>query len=155
VRTRSATKTDCGNQGSHMSLAVKGRVLHVTLTMVFCSLGCGQSDQRAEAPKRCSVRTADGFPLCCGNPGELPGLSCIDPDQDGGEYGLYGHCTEEGKSYEAKIVGARCCEGLTPSPSYTPSCQETGPPSLMMCLACGDGLCSAIENKCNCPGDCS
>ncbi len=65
-----------------------------------------------------------------------------------GDVGYYGH-----------EVG--CCEGLEKrSGKLLPdgSCEMTrgGYQDLFpYCLACGDGKCDSLENKCNCPEDCS
>jgi hypothetical protein len=115
-------------------------------------LGCSRgSPDRDQTPLQCPLRTDAGLRICCGYTGELPGLSCLDLTADGGEYGIYGHCIESGKEYDAKVVGARCCPGLTSTDTL--GC-ENGSPSLKRCLPCGDGKCEGAENPCNCPGDC-
>jgi hypothetical protein len=35
-----------------------------------------------------------------------------------------------------------------------PGCDDVGPPSILVCLRCGDGVCGTAENYCNCAADC-
>jgi len=65
-------------------------------------------------------------------------------------------CTKEGESYPV-VPGYKCCEGLT---AIQPTATLVGDMCKMMvgstlCSKCGNGLCEAWENKCNCPSDCS
>lgn len=74
--------------------------------------------------------------------------------------GLYGKCTPEGANLEGKIYCAYCCNGLArvhmyePDPTDPTVCVASGPISLFVCTACGDGVCGNAENWCNCPEDC-
>lgn len=78
-------------------------------------------------------------------------------------------CTEVGGEYFAKELHARCCAGLTnvnaflvpdplgtyPGDDLPAGCGDGGaPPDLMVCVACGDGVCGEAEHVCNCPEDC-
>ncbi|MEY4580204.1 MAG: hypothetical protein RL701_4907 [Pseudomonadota bacterium] len=111
----------------------------------------------------CTQVTDAGALYCCGRASEIPGITCIDRTQDGGEYGIYGRCREVGEDIERKVVGARCCDGavaaglfavVLKSQDYPTGCMRQGPPSLAVCLACGNGNCEADENRCNCDKDC-
>ncbi|MFC1510096.1 hypothetical protein ACFL49_00345 [Candidatus Omnitrophota bacterium] len=54
-----------------------------------------------------------------------------------------------------------CCDGFEKrcgTESFDGSCDMEGADSMTcvpLCLPCGDGLCGTLENKCNCPEDCS
>lgn len=105
----------------------------------------------------CGDRNKQGFLICCGRDSELPGISCIDPDQKGGEFGIYGHCIESGETFDGKVVGAQCCSKLARLSTSMPtgeSCLTTGLVSEFVCSPCGDRVCNEFENRCNCPGDC-
>ncbi|MEW6295310.1 MAG: hypothetical protein AB1467_03360 [Candidatus Diapherotrites archaeon] len=66
-------------------------------------------------------------------------------------------CIPEGESY-AVVPGAKpCCEGLTAIGCSKPDANNNCPPACVgasYCTKCGDGVCDARENKCNCPADC-
>jgi hypothetical protein len=87
---------------------------------------------------------------CCG---EMTG-KCF-------EYGgAIGECSAEGETVEAKEICTHCCAGLTRAEISAPAattgeCESVGPPSLFVCVHCGDGVCSEDENVCNCDEDCS
>jgi len=132
--------------------------------------GPGPSD--ADGPTRlCGLfRDAGGrhAPICCGASTEIPGVSCVDLTQDGGQYGIYGHCIAAGDTFEGKIAPALCCTGLVfrmpevsstaSPPDFPDGCAPDSThysPSEVLCLACGDGLCEPPENACDCPEDCS
>jgi hypothetical protein len=140
--------------------------LFLTFSVSFLcgfALCCGGGESTKEG--RCGRTTDAGDRICCGSASELPGLSCIDLSLDGGEYGIYGHCITSGQSFDAKIVGARCCAGLmrveadvetsAVEPGYPEGCAPGPlPPSSKLCLPCGNGTCDERENRCNCPTDC-
>jgi hypothetical protein len=78
------------------------------------------------------------------------------------------NCTEEGASYSAHELHGHCCDGLVnynlmvePSDEYEGDDLPEGcgvsdvPESMMVCIACGDGVCGTAEHFCNCPQDCS
>jgi hypothetical protein len=104
---------------------------------------------------------------CCAK-GE--GTSCCDGYEQGMcfEYGgVYGECVPPGAEYEAKVICAHCCAGLDmveamivtdedwSEAGYPPGCGPSdAPPSLVLCVDCGDGQCGAGENRCICPEDC-
>lgn len=108
-----------------------------------------------------------GVYTCCG---EGKGLECCPPgslpDPGSGKTatcfqygGVVGACTAEGDVLEAKDICALCCGTLVRIESSAPSsdgasCEETAPPSVLVCAACGDGVCGLGENECNCPSDC-
>jgi len=81
--------------------------------------------------------------------------------------GVYGACRAEGMELEAKIICARCCEGLTRAEPLivgerdppevdrlAPGCDFAGTDGMFVCVRCGDGICGIGENRCNCPADC-
>lgn len=117
------------------------------------------------------LRDAGGrsVPYCCDRPSEMPGASCVDLTEEGGAYGIYGHCIAEGESFEGKILAALCCDGLVirsatvedstlavPGTAHgcAPDFQHYSP-SEVLCLACGNQRCETHENRCNCPEDCA
>jgi len=63
-----------------------------------------------------------------------------------------------GKFPDASVV---CCQGLKARElilGYQGNCGTGNAPGgyAAVCLACGDGVCEkSLENKCNCPEDCS
>jgi hypothetical protein len=83
------------------------------------------------------------------------------------EYGgIYGACIGDGEEYEGKVICAFCCDGLTQMEpmietdevfkDYPPGCGPAkAPPSIVVCVACGDGKCGPGENRCVCPADCA
>ncbi|MFO0746064.1 MAG: hypothetical protein U1F43_10370 [Myxococcota bacterium] len=112
-------------------------------------------------------RSAQGVYLCCA-PGEARADCCPpdtlpDPEHNRSatcfQYGgVVGACVDEGGQLEAKDICSTCCPGLTRVDSTAPAsdgtCQETAPPSVFFCAACGDGTCGTGENRCNCTADC-
>ncbi|MEY4580876.1 MAG: hypothetical protein RL701_5579 [Pseudomonadota bacterium] len=107
----------------------------------------------------CGRTTEFGDRICCGKPGELPGLSCIDLADGGSPFGEFGHCLERGEPYDARLVGTVCCTGLVPIDSAQPSSKsasgcELAALGLAYCSNCGDKVCDSPENQCNCPTDC-
>jgi hypothetical protein len=89
--------------------------------------------------------------ICTGEPGDIPGMSCIPAE-------LLEHptCRSAGQDIEGKSLGSRCCLGLKAiagSRLEQGQCQ-LAPPSVLVCARCGDGVCGKGENSCNCPADC-
>jgi hypothetical protein len=142
-----------------------------------------QASARADAAEQTGKRDAGDQPLradaglgytmagvyrCCL---EGQGTSCCTGQPQGRCFaygGLYEACREQGEEYEGKVICAHCCEGLTrgallePGDAVAPEldglpagCDDVAPPSLGVCIACGDGACLAGENFCNCPADCA
>ena len=113
-----------------------------------------------------SGRYSQGVYSCCA---EGEGRTCCSPEtlpdpkvgrtatcfQYGG---VRGACVAQGNTLEAKDICSTCCPGLTRIESSERvdggTCEPTAPPSVFVCAACGDGVCGAGENACNCPGDC-
>jgi hypothetical protein len=61
-------------------------------------------------------------------------------------------CLSEGAA-AGKVI-AECCPGLIPVPVVNPStCEQVGAADNVVCARCGDKVCGAYENKCNC-ADC-
>lgn len=152
-------------------LRAEVRWVWLPLCLPVLSLACGKDPIVTPGHgEPCGLyRDAGGrrAPICCGASGEVPGVTCVDLTADGGEYGIYGHCIEEGETFEGKIAPALCCTGLiftTPETvtsmvfvGYPGGC---GPdfsysPSEVICLPCGNGICEPPENQCDCPEDCS
>ncbi len=97
---------------------------------------------------------------------------CFQDYSDDGEYDkclpldYYSeHCIEEGEYFSAipnsYAVQPKCCEGLESlwkvNLETNPDCEATTGGSVV-CVKkdnCGNGECKEIENKCNCPEDCS
>jgi hypothetical protein len=106
----------------------------------------------------CGQVTRLGDPICCGRPDELPNLSCIDLSDGGTEFGDFEHCLSQGQGFDARQVGAACCDGLS---IIEPTFKVDGKVdcnavfgSHRLCSACGNGNCEDVETVCNCPGDC-
>jgi len=73
--------------------------------------------------------------------------------------GSAGRCLEEGEEFDAKDICAGCCAGLSKVHPGSladggTECQSTAPPSVFICVRCGDGVCGDFENRCSCPADC-
>lgn len=113
-------------------------------------------------------RYSQGVYLCCA-PGEDRDEACPpdtlpDPGHGRGATcfgygGVVGACTVAGDMLEGKDICATCCDDLVRIDNSAPvgaggACEETAPPSLLVCAACPDGTCGTGENKCNCPADC-
>jgi hypothetical protein len=130
----------------------------------------GEVGERADLPERDAPGTVADLNLeqlsadsradrhevltCDGRDAEIAGVSCIPPQPDGG---IYGRCREESEEIEGKVPGAYCCAGLKKVSQAEPrgdDCVVLVPPSLLVCLPCGDGVCGTQENICNCPEDC-
>jgi hypothetical protein len=121
------------------------------------------SDTVVVSSGTCSVCSS---PTCTGCAGERPGVNCEPSQPDGG---VYGHCIKDGDVFEAKVLGAYCCNRIVDSEklrghisSDAPAdagadghgCAPVYPPSVLVCSACGDAQCAGWENRCNCPEDC-
>ncbi|MEZ4475432.1 MAG: hypothetical protein R3F60_32485 [bacterium] len=68
-----------------------------------------------------------------------------------------GACVAEGDSVAVVPNAPACCPGLTPvgcgAPGADGQCEECVGASI--CARCGDGVCGAGENACNCAEDCA
>ena len=107
----------------------------------------------------------DGVYHCCA---EGQGGDCCGGYEQGMcfEYGgIYGDCRPAGELIEGKVICGFCCEGsemVEPMAEtdqvYDGYPEGCGPgettPSLLICVACGDGECGEGENRCRCPEDC-
>lgn len=151
----------------------------VVASLLLLALGCGtRNDEPRTTAEDAGATPTDagdgdagytmvGVYRCC-EPGA--GTACCDGVRQGlcFEYGgLYGDCRKQGESYEGKIICAHCCEGLEHLDNAKPGnqtppeqdglpdgCDVGGPPSIIVCGKCGDGICAAGESFCNCPADC-
>jgi len=131
------------------------------------SLEAGPSVDASDAAAEAPFETRGAYRCCAEGTGTdccrgLPERTC---DRYGG---LYGQCLAQGEVFEGKILCATCCDGLehttplVPGDAYPPEVDqlEDGcdfgpePPSVVVCIRCGDGVCGAGENSCNCAKDC-
>jgi hypothetical protein len=63
------------------------------------------------------------------------------------------NCAKEGETMS--VNGRQCCAGLSAVAGSLWNGKCVVPPGgFRTCLKCGDGVCGASENECNCPGDC-
>ncbi len=79
---------------------------------------------------------------------------------DSGPY----HCCPSGEDtttccvdYPPEPSGSNLCfqyGGVTADSNYPEGCAPQAPPSLFICVNCGDHICGPGENPCACPGDC-
>lgn len=99
-----------------------------------------------------------GVYLCCAK-GE--GTACCEGEPQGTCFqygGTVGDCAPEGDVREGKDICSLCCPGLAEveylAPDASGACEPQAPPSVLLCVACGDGVCGKGENVCNCPDDC-
>lgn len=143
-----------------------GPILQMGLVLfVAAGVGCGARALPKSVPTDAASFASyrQGAYLCCAK-GE--GLSCCGGATTGtcfGYGGTLGDCTPEGNTLDGKDICSICCPGLTRVSLSMPSeagagdaaaCVGEGPPSLLLCVACGDGVCGPSENSCNCPTDC-
>jgi hypothetical protein len=153
-------------------------VLRVLAVGFFLLAACGGREAPRADPGTGSEDAADagyemrGVYRCCA---KGTGKACCEgvPRSPSGsamcfQYGgLYGDCRAAGELYEGKVLCAGCCDGLERSSMVEPGdevppeldglpegCDETAPPSILVCIRCGDGICGAGENFCNCLADC-
>lgn len=80
--------------------------------------------------------------------------------------GCQDECVPEGGIYSGHDRGAHCCSGLVSYNIVVPSDDYEGTDlpegcgvgeagaDMLVCIACGDGMCGTAENFCNCPEDC-
>lgn len=154
-----------------------GRALLLVGPLVVAACGSKESGTTpSDASTETSATDPDGGsvsgrykvgPYSCCAPGE--GRTCCAPetlpDPASGrtatcfQYGgVTGDCTHAGKTYSARDICSKCCDGLkrieAQEPTESGDCEDNAPPGIFFCAACGDGTCSDGENKCNCPADC-
>ena len=104
-------------------------------------------------------RYKQGTNLCCAKGEGDACCSIYDGDGQCSQHGgVYGGCLDEGQEGEFKFACVHCCEGLTRlnlvGRDTNGTCTQLGPPSIQVCFRCGDGICSEVENSCNCEQDC-
>lgn len=124
-------------------------------------LACSSTD----TGKVGSFAYMDGVYACCG---EGEGTECCGAAEPGMcfEYGgIYQGCVADGENLEGKVICAICCSGQAAREpmvettetydGYPAGCGPgEEPPSLLICVTCGDGICGDGENVCVCPEDC-
>lgn len=106
-----------------------------------------------------ALARADAVPLsvvriCGKRPDDRPGMNCIPPVLSEQNRPA---CRAEGMDIDGKDIGGACCPGLSAVAATGPGsagCTRIAPPSIQVCVRCGDGVCGAGENRCNCPKDC-
>lgn len=140
------------------------RILPILL-IAFTATHCGK-DPAAQDTDTANPDGSyeDGVYHCCA---EGDGTDCCAGYDQGMCFqygGVYEQCIGEGETIGGKIICALCCDGLTQvwdahvttdtDPAYPDGCVEEGPPDLLICVPCGNGICDASENRCNCPDDC-
>jgi hypothetical protein len=145
------------------------RELHIVGLLAALLTGGGCAATRTEQPGAagssaedpCERRAWWGRKICCGDPAETPGFSCVDEDSP------MPPCADAGVIIDARIAQLHCCKGLKPQAissettqsfdGYPNGCGPSElPPSAAVCTACGDGKCERpAENTCVCPADCA
>lgn len=135
--------------------------------MLFLLFACSTTTKTdSDTAKVSSYAYMDGVYGCCA---EGEGTECCAEAEAGMcfEYGgLYEACIADGGDIEGKVICAVCCSGqdarepmveTTDSyDGYPEGCGPgAGPPDILVCVTCGDGVCGAGENKCVCPEDCA
>jgi hypothetical protein len=126
----------------------------VALALV-CVLLCHCDSERARS---CTEKSPWGRYYCCDKPGELPGISCVDPNEPD-------MCISAGNVIDLRIAQTYCCDGTRTIYTYAETTDAVEgypagcgpglyPPSASFCSPCGDQICDAVENRCNCPEDC-
>jgi hypothetical protein len=121
------------------------------------ALSDSSSEVVLDASADVTYPTMSGPYTCCA-PNE--GLGCCEGKRPGTCFqygGIFGTCLNHGSKFDGKIICAHCCEDLTRAEiheTFGDACRSTGPPSVFICVLCGDGVCSPEENRCRCPQDC-
>lgn len=106
------------------------------------------------APARSDSVAVSAVRICGKRADDRPGMNCIppllaEPNRPA--------CRGEGMDIDGKDIGGACCPGLSAVAATGPGgagCTRIAPPSVQVCVRCGDGTCGAGENRCNCPKDC-
>ncbi|MDD5026753.1 MAG: hypothetical protein PHH13_05285 [Candidatus Peribacteraceae bacterium] len=123
----------------------------------FCSCSlCGNGS--LDAGEECDDANVNGDDGCDENCQLEPGFACVTPAQPCEPVipTLVDSCVKEG-DYGPVIQNApTCCVGLTQISNAIPGRDNQCIMSLgsFLCAKCGDGLCGAGENRCNCKADC-
>ena len=103
----------------------------------------------------CELTNYPGVRICCGLPDDMPGGNCL--LRESVEHNL-ATCLTQGTAYDLKdgTLGIHCCAGLVPVSAATLSIGVciSPPVSLVVCAPCGNAVCDAEENRCNCAVDC-
>jgi hypothetical protein len=148
----------------------------LSLLVAFLALGACAA-RRAPVDVDAGVESSgvymDGVDTCCGPEQGLgcctadAGLTAYDVAPDGSitkigdqtrqmancfRYGGTGACSASGHVFDAKETCSICCGGL--SRINASLCDKSAPPSLFVCLPCGNGVCDEGESSCSCPEDC-
>ncbi len=132
------------------------------MTALLLLLACAGTDIGADPTPPAYT---DGVYECCA---EGEGTTCCADEEQGMcfEYGgIYGECIPDGEQLEGKVICAFCCSGEAAREpmvettevfdGYPEGCGPgDAPPSILVCVTCGDGTCGEGENRCVCPEDC-
>jgi hypothetical protein len=151
---------------------LKFRGLAADVVIACLVVGCRSvhpaADATADGPP-CSVTTsaAMNIPICCGKAGQTMYYNCWPWSLVEGNLQS---CVKEGDSFDGHLIsfGVACCPGsatlavrvvtdaaMDKDNGLPEGCDfPPGPPGLVLCRRCGDGVCSSGENRCNCPEDC-
>ena len=111
-----------------------------------CDLECYGRDCAAISVDQCPAPTCQVVKGCDGRSRCLP-----DEYAEDTSCGILGYVGDK----------LPCCEGMTKRcgiATFDGTCNDAPERSIYaapMCLPCGNGTCDALENKCNCPEDCS
>jgi len=110
----------------------------------------------SETPQEVCIRTGGTWSAVAG----VETCTCAEPNFFDINRGCVSpfECVKEGESKAIYPDAPACCEGLKEigcdkPDSETGECKE-GCAGASFCTNCGDGVCGAGENKCNCPSDC-
>ena len=111
----------------------------------------------SETPQEVCIRTGGTWSAVAG----VETCACAEPNFFDIYRGCVSpfECIKEGESKAIYPDAPACCEGLKEigcdkPDSETGECKE-GCAGASFCTNCGDGVCGAGENKCNCPSDCT
>jgi hypothetical protein len=134
----------------------------VTRSFLLLLVACATPDPDGQADPG---EYDDGVYHCCA---DGDGTACCDGYEQGMCFqygGVYEGCVPAGGEIEGKVICALCCDGLVEREpmvettqvfdGYPEGCGPgPAPPSILVCVACGDGVCGEGENRCVCPEDC-
>jgi hypothetical protein len=119
-------------------------------TSVLLLAACPSARAPQPASRVDDARTAR---VCEDTPGSTPGVNCVPAALAQRQL----PCRAQGEDIDGKDFGVKCCASLHAEPvleHVDGHCVTRAPPSVRVCVQCGDGVCGSGENFCNCPADC-